>query len=60
LTGRRAFVLHEARQIASFDVLHHEEVDSPGLVGVEGGHDVGVGELGDCLDLAAEALDGIG
>ncbi len=39
------------------DVLHDEEVGVAGLVGVVGHDDVGMRELGDRLDLAAEALD---
>jgi hypothetical protein len=43
-------------QVGTVDVLHDQEVAGAVAVGVVGGHDVGVVQLGDGADLAVEAL----
>jgi hypothetical protein len=57
---QRPDVLDQGRQVAARDVLHDEEVDAPGLVGVVVGDDVRVPELGGGDHLALEAGDGRG
>ena len=50
-TGRRPLLLDERREIASCDVFHHQEVNAVGLVGIIGGNDVGMPQLGGRFDL---------
>ena len=54
----RPALADELVEIASFDVLHHEEMNAPILVGVKGGDDVGVLQAARGFDLALEAQDG--
>ena len=46
-------------QVNAFDKLHDQEIAAPGLLGVVGGHDVRVGELGRRPHLAPEAFDDV-
>ena len=52
---KRAVLLDQGRQVAPLDVLHDQEVDAVGLVGIVGGDDVRMAELGRGFDLSLES-----
>ena len=57
---QRPLLLDERREVGAVDVLHHQEVRAAGFVGVVGGDDVGMFELGGGFDLALEPPQRLG
>ena len=55
--GERSVLLDQSREVASVHELHYEEVDAVGLVGIVGGHDVGVAQLGRSFHFSLEPSD---
>ena len=51
----RAVLLDQGRQVFPLDVLHDQEVNAIGLVGVVGGDDVGMRQLGGRFDFSLKA-----
>jgi hypothetical protein len=45
-------------QADAFDIFHRQEMHIAGLLGIEGGHDIGMRQAGRGADLAAKTLDG--
>ena len=54
----RPALADDAIEVASFDVVHDQEMDAAVFVGIDGGDQVGVLEPAGGLDLAAKPHDG--
>ncbi len=53
-----AILLDQRREVAPFDVLHHQEMHAAGFIGIVGSHDVGMPQLGGGFHFTLEAGHG--
>ncbi len=58
LDRKRSVLLHQRREVAPFDVFHHQKVHAVSFVGIVGGDDIRMPQLGGRPHLAFEARHG--